>query len=284
MWKLDFFLLPSNDYQGIGIDEVRNLEDNINYLQENELVYIPNEFYNKEDKNQITAIDYIYGTKQNDITDYLLDIISKQKQCQDTYEDLKEKVEFGYLAISHGDITDEVFPICIESTKNRQEEKYVEVNDVIKVKRYYLEKNDSYEIYEKRSKDCFPDIVFHKDAFQHINRLGKGMDVVKELTRHLSILNDVGKKLYEYNGRNEKTTLDELKSAYKIECSGKGSKEEKMFNKDITYHNIKYQLTCNPHTKLFKKHTDQRIYFCWGRDEIKEHSIIVVRIGNHWQE
>lgn len=36
-------------------------------------------------------------------------------------------------------------------------------------------------------------------------------------------------------------------------------------------------LTCNPHTKLYKKRTDQRIYFCRGRDEI-------VRIGGHWQE
>lgn len=67
-------------------------------------------------------------------------------------------------------------------------------------------------------------------------------------------------------------------------CSGKGSKEDKSYNKEIIYNNEKFQLTCNPHTKLYNKRTDQRIYFCWGREEIENHRIIVVRIGDHWDE
>lgn len=103
-----------------------------------------------------------------------------------------------------------------------------------------------------------------------------------ELIRHLTILNDVGNKLYTYHNKNEKATLEELKSSYHLECSGKGSNERKSYNKDFIYDNKKYQLTCNPHTKLYKKRSDKRIYFCWGRDEIKNHSMIVVRIGDHW--
>ena len=68
-----------------------------------------------------------------------------------------------------------------------------------------------------------------------------------------------------------------------IICSGKGSKEETEYNKKIKWMEKEYILTCNPHTKLYKKNTDQRIYFCWGRKEIDNHKIIIVRIGDHWK-
>lgn len=284
MWKIDFYLLPSSDYQEIGIDEVQKLDDNLKYLQENEKIYIPSEFYDKEDKNHITISDYIFGMEQNEVTDYLLEIISKQRQCEVTYESLEERTEIGYLAITHEDVLSELADICVECTRDVEEEKSIRVNDVIKVKRYYLKKVDSFDKYKDKADVCFPHIVFHKDAFKYVQRLGKCADVIDELTRHLVTLNDVAKKLYEYNGRNEKQTLNELKSTYNIECSGKGSNEEESFNKEIVFGTKKYQLTCNPHTKLFKKHTDQRIYFCWGRSEIREHSIIIVRIGDHWKE
>ena len=131
---------------------------------------------------------------------------------------------------------------------------------------------------------CFTSLVFHKQAFKHANKLGRCSDVVEELTRHLMVLNDAGKKLYEYNGKNEKVTLDMIKASYHIECSGKGSKEETAFNKEMEYLGKKYVLTCNPHTKLYKRNSDQRIYFCWGRKEIENHNIIIVRIGDHWKE
>lgn len=71
---------------------------------------------------------------------------------------------------------------------------------------------------------------------------------------------------------------------FTVICSGKGSNENMEFNEEFSYKGKTYLLTCNPHTKLFEKRTDQRIYFCWGRDEIEDHRIIIVRIGDHWQE
>lgn len=284
MWKLDFFLLPSTDYEQLGIDEATRLEDNLMYLQEHENIIIPNEFYDIEDKNHLTIYDYIYGMEQNEFSDYLLEIISKQRHYDITYEKLIEREEKGYLAILHEDISKSIEPICVERTFDVEKEKQIEINDVIKVKRYYIKKATSYRRYEDWAESCFPSVIFHKDAFKHINKLGKCSDVTEELTRHLTVLNDVGKKLYEYNGKNEKATLDEIKSAYNIECSGKGSKEEATFNKEMDYQGEKYLLTCNPHTKFFNRHSAQRIYFCWGREEIKSHSIIIVRIGDHWKE
>ena len=102
--------------------------------------------------------------------------------------------------------------------------------------------------------------------------------------RHLCVLNDYGDKVYDYTGKNEKNALLELQSCFKIYCSGKGSNETMTYNKDMYFKGEKYSLTCNPHTKLFKKHSNQRIYFCWGRVEIDNHKIIIVRIGDHWNE
>ncbi len=284
MWKLDFFILPSRNYKGIDVDEAYEFGERIEYLEKKERVYIPEEFYNILDQKNITAFDFLYGSEQNDLSDYLLEIISKQKTCHDTYAELNGRTEYGYLPISEKDISAEALTISVVNIKDVKNDKSVQVNDIIRIKRFYLGKTDNYKIFENRVKDCFPDIVFHNDAFKYIEKLGKCADVVEELIRHLTVLNDVGKRTYSYYNKNEKEVLAEFKAGYNIECSGKGSNEEKSYNKDIVYNDKKFQLTCNPHTKLYKKRTDQRIYFCWGRDEIENHNIIVVRMGDHWQE
>lgn len=284
MWKVDFFILPSNNYQGISADEACDFGEKAKYLDKNERLYIPDEFYEISDKNNITALEFLYGNKQSDISDYLSEIISKRRACTDTYSEIETKQEHGYLPISESDISEENSHICIRTIRTVEDEKSVRVNDIVKIKRFYLKKVKDYQAFEKMAMYCFPDIVFHNDAFRYVEQLGKCADVVEELVRHLTILNDVCKKLYYYHNKNEYAALAELEFGYKIVCSGKGSSEEKSYNKDFIYDGKKFRLTCNPHTKLYKKGTDKRIYFCWGRDEIKEHSIIVVRIGGHWQE
>ncbi len=284
MWKLDFFIIPSQDYRSIDVNTAYEFGDRIDYLERNENVYIPEEFYNISDQKNITAFEFLYGNEQNDISDYLLEMISKQKTCYDTYAEINERTECGYLPISEEDISVEIKPLCVMNVKDVEKEKCIQVNDILRIKRLYLKKVDNYKTFENRAKDCFPNIVFHNDAFKYIEKLGKCADVVEELTRHLAVLSDAGKKIYGYYHKNEKEVLAELKAGYNIECSGKGSNEEKSYNKDIVYNDQKFQLTCNPHTKLYKKRTDQRIYFCWGRDEIENHNIIVVRMGDHWQE
>ncbi len=127
-------------------------------------------------------------------------------------------------------------------------------------------------------------MFFHEDTFDYIEKLGKCQDTAEELTRHRIVLNDAGQKLNEYHHKDEKSVLAEIELGDGVISSGKGSNEEKEYNKKISYKGKTYQLTCNPHTKLFEKRTDQRIYFCWGRDEIENHKLIIVRIGNHWED
>lgn len=282
MWKLDFFILPSNNYQAIDENEAYMFGEKADYLDRNEKIYVPDEFYDIQDKNNITALDFLYGNEQNDISDYISEVISKRKTCTDTYAEIRGGVDYGYLTLSDEDITEEISHICVRNVRDKEEGKCIKVNDVVQIKRFYLSMVSDFKIFEERAKNCFPDIVFHQDAFLCVEKLGKYADVAEELIRHLTILNDVGRKLYFYYQKNEKAALAELKSGYHIECSGKGANEEKSYHKEIIFNDKKFQLTCNPHTKLYGKRTDQRIYFCWGRDEIKNHSLIVVRIGDHW--
>ena len=283
MWKLDFYLHPSREYQRITEEDVYNLQELLEYLQKNENVSVPETFYDQEDQNQMTAAEFLYQGVQTDISDYLMELITKQKHCKKTYADISAEREYGYAVISEGDMENNRSEICAYQVRDKKQEKCIEVNDVGKVKRYYIRQADSYDTYKEKAEECFPDLIFHTDAFKHIKKLGKCADVKEELTRHLEALNDAGKSIYQYYEKNEKEALAELESGYHIICSGKGSNEEAKFHKDMEYKGTTYTLTCNAHTKLFQKMTDQRIYFCWGRDEIKKHNIIIVRIGDHWQ-
>lgn len=103
---------------------------------------------------------------------------------------------------------------------------------------------------------------------------------IEELHKHLSVLNDYGQKIYFGEDKNESVALKNLASKYGIICSGKGS------NENIEYKEIYkgVEITCNPHTKLHSRYSNQRIYFCWGRDEIENHKIIIVKIGDHWKK
>ena len=284
MWKIDFYLLPSQNYCDININEAYEFGKKAEFLRRNEKWYVPSEFYYMPDQNNITAMEFLCGSAQNDISDYLMDIILKQQTYPDTYSESPNEKEYGYLPITEKDIPEAEKHLCVVNVNDVEEEKRLNVNDVIRVKRFYIRQAADYKMYQDRVKECFPNIIFHNDAFVNVEKLGKCTDVVEELTRHLSVLNDSGKKLYDYYNKNEKDTLAELKSGYGIECSGKGSNEEESYNKDMIYNDKKFQLTCNPHTKLYNKRTDQRIYFCWGRDEIENHKIIIVHIGNHWKE
>jgi len=104
---------------------------------------------------------------------------------------------------------------------------------------------------------------------------------VDEILRHLLIIDQHAKELYQSSG-NEGEALTALSSGYSIICSGKGSNERISFKKEFKFGGSTYELTCNPHTKLFNAYSNARIYFCWGRDDIKDHDIIIVHIGGHW--
>ncbi len=288
MWKLDVFLLPCKNYRSLAYEELLAYDKRIGEIEEHENFMIPKEFYETKDVNQQTIYDAIFGEGQHDLSDYLLELFTKKRGQEIGYTGIRKLNEYAYTAIVSKDIEEDKAHLALfdmeDKTDRASPYQGIIPNDAIKVKRYYLRKCMDFRAFEEKAKCCFPRLIFHPDAFNHIAKLGRCKDVVSELMRHLCALNDYGDKIYSYTGKNEKNALLELQSSFQVYCSGKGSNETMSYNKDIVFQGKTYTLTCNPHTKLFKKYSGQRIYFCWGREEIEGHKIIIVRIGGHWEE
>ena len=272
MWRIDFYLNPSDDYGKISYNDAYDLDTNIGKLKKSDNVLVPEEFYEIKDKNQVCAAEFLFSEEDNDVKRYLNEIISKQKSTYDSYKDIDMKNEFGYIIFPSDDIPPGKENIAVKNTVAPN-------NDITKVKRNYILKVTTYDDYMERIKAAFPDILFHDNAFEHIKKLGKFTEVVQELTSHLTVLNDFAKKIYDENAGNEEETFRKIKSTHNITCSGKGSNE----NTDYKLKCRGITITCNPHTKFGNGHNDQRIYFSWGRNEIENHKIIIARIGDHWK-
>jgi hypothetical protein len=282
MPKIEFYLLPSGNYSNITEDDLLHLQNLTDDLKKTDLFVVPGEIWEIADCNGITISDFLFELPQSTLTDYLLEIVTKSKRTDMTYDDIEDDVLHGYVVISKSDIKPDKEKVTAYRYEDINYDTYIKVKDVVQVKRYYIKRIDNYNDYKLWASDCFPQLIFHEDAFKHVAKIGKCHDSNEELTRHLIVLNDVGATSYQYYNGNEKDIMAEFESGYNVICSGKGSNEEKTFNKNINWQGTIYNLTCNPHTKLYQSNNDKRIYFCWGRDEIDNHKIIIVRIGNHW--
>ncbi len=269
MKSIDFYTLPSTNYNGITPDGACVWAENIENIEINDNFYIPNEFYSIPDKDGVTATEFLYG-QTNDLNTYIMQIMSTKHHVENTYSSLENDDLIGYLAFPHDFIEDKKIKKCVHKSKR----------DILNVKRNYALKSNSYEEYVKWFSGIFPNLLFHEHSWQSIEKLGDFESNIEELHKHLCVLNDYGQKIYFDAEKNEAVALANLGSKYGIICSGKGSNENIEYKE--VYKGVK--ITCNPHTKLHSRYSDQRIYFCWGRDEIENHKIIIVRIGDHWKK
>ena len=280
---MNFYLFPPSNYSSIQDEVFMHLSENINYLKTHENISIPSGFYEKVDCNGTIFYEFVSDMESDASKLFLLtirELTSFEKSYQEIYN---SKEEFALVVFCADDYAGENKNILIYDIKKQEGDDTYIPNDITKAYRHYLCKNCStYADYAKRAPSCFPDLFFHDNAFQKANKLGTFKNVFRELTRHLVALNDTATFLYPKYQANG--TLLRLKSNHNIYCSGKGSNESNDYKIKMTYNDKNYTLSCQPHTKLFGSHTDQRIYFCWGQDEIEHHAIIIVQIGDHFYQ
>ena len=284
MWKLDFFLLPSQNYREIDNDEALAFGERVSDIKKTDNFLVPDAFYDAVDREGVSGAEYLYLDEQNDINSYLQEVISKQKSCRETYDIINEMEMKGYAPISEKDVVNINRELCVCSTKESYENKVVKNSDAIEIKRRYLAKSGTYEVFKKRVSACFPSLVFHDKAFLKIGTLGRFEEIGEELIRHLAALNDYGKRIYKENAGSEEKSLNALKSKCGIVCSGKGSKETVSYKRSMHFGKEDYIITFNSHTKFYNGNNDQRIYFSWGRKEINDHQLIIMSIGPHWEK
>lgn len=104
MCKIDFYLLPSKKYKMINNEDLLDLNDSIIAVKENDRMFVPNEFYERADSDGINGVEYIYGKERSDLSDFLMEIISKQSSANINYKDIEQKEDIGYVLISQTDI------------------------------------------------------------------------------------------------------------------------------------------------------------------------------------
>lgn len=284
MWKLDFYLLPSINYEELNFEDALEFGEKIDDIRKMDHAFVPDEFYEVLDEKGLSGAEYLYLNGHDDVSSYLQEVISKQSSSRETYEMIAAKETKGYVAISDKDTAAIDQDFCVCSTKESYENGMVKNSDIISIKRRYLLKSATYDILKDRISICFPRLLFHENALYNIRKLGKLADVKDELSRHLTALNDYGKRIYDECDGNEENALNCLKSRCGIVCSGKGSNETITFKKVMYFEEKEYSITCNSHTKFYNGNNDQRIYFSWGRKEICDHKLVIISIGPHWKK
>ena len=281
MSKVEFNIVPVADYGSLNEEQVCEFENMIRYMKEQDLVYIPEEFYTEVDCQGKSFLDIMCERKDSSMQ-LFVDLIMKQKNTSELYIQIRKRCQLEEVALAavkenYHDKYKSIYTIC------KKEE-------VPRIKRTFLKQYKSYKQFIEKAGECYPDLIFHEQCFDSINVLGRYQDTIYELDKNLSALNDFGAEIYEKEQHNEARAINKLESQCSVICSGKGSNENKSFKikyvhkKQIKKESCKeVELTCNPHLKLFSKHSNKRIYFCWGRKEIENHKIIVARIGGHWE-
>ncbi|MGV3288339.1 hypothetical protein ACE2AI_13100 [Bacillus wiedmannii] len=157
--------------------------------------------------------------------------------------------------------------------------------DYTDVHRFYLNKSDSIEELFRGFQGCFPNLYCSESVLKSMKIFKPLHDYREEIIKHLSILNDEGYELYlEYDSSKEKEVLQKLESSGVI-CSGQGDSKYQNKHLSFTFLNDmgrEQEVVCAPHTKLFHKGSDYRIYFTRFNPTIKKgEKILIGHIGDH---
>lgn len=279
MQKVDFNMVPIWDYNNLSEEQVTFFSRLIEQVKERDKVLIPQEFYTEKGKDGRDIMEAL-SENSNSLNHLLYQIIFKQTTTEEKYATILVNLQIKETALTG--IRDNY------DNKYKTDYTVCDKAEIAKVKRRFIKRYTTYEEFIARAEECYPNLVFHERCFDSIHLLGHYKDNIVELDRNLSALNDYGAVLYKEANGNEADAIRRLESKCSVTCSGKGSKEDKPYKIEyILKKKIgkeskeKLELTCNPHLKLFSKYTDKRIYFCWGRQEIEAHKIIIAKIGDH---
>ncbi len=158
--------------------------------------------------------------------------------------------------------------------------------DCYNARRFYLSFVEDASSLLKNYQNCFPQLYIHERVNQTLKRMKPFRDYIDEVIRHLAVLNDHAQQLFnEYQGQNETVVLKHLAIKGDIYCSIQGDpayeKENLGFEFTTDSGEIK-SIICAPHTKLFNKHSNERIYFQWGDPLVKKgEKVLIGHIGDH---
>ncbi|MGD7059931.1 hypothetical protein ACQCU3_00320 [Bacillus altitudinis] len=265
-----------------------DLSDVLEIIDYDETVYYSNELYDQFILNDKQIIDWLYDSDSDSdsfrdektLLQQILrrmesveedDILNSIEQLRNKKYDQK-KALISFYNWSHSAID----PNLIIKTKD----------NCYLARRFHLKfLNNSNEFFHYLE-SCFPHLYVNENVKTTLRRLKPFSDYNNEIIRHLVALNDTAPPLLREHGlQNDTDLLKRLSSSSNIECSNQGnpSYEKKILSFNFpTDEGEQTLITCAPHTKLFNKHSGQRIYFNWGNQKVKKgEKILIGHIGVH---
>lgn len=160
------------------------------------------------------------------------------------------------------------------------------MNDCYSVRRLLLHRERDRRNFFQCINRVFPNLYLGEsieNSLRHFNPIG---DHIGELITHLGALNDHAPSLFEnHSHEGEARVLSLLSSTTGIICSPEGNSQtvetylKFMFkDKDGNTQNI----SCSPHTKLYRSDSNYRIYFTWNNNRLLGlPPILIGHIGGH---
>ena len=283
MPEMTFYMMVPYRYSDISVDSVNrliSLIDVINNLGDN--VKKPRDYYCATDEEGKSFYDYLSDDQVERDSLYRL-FVKTVYQRSDSDKTLSE---LNNIVIYENGILGFVKDIREQSSELFE---YIATDEetLKKVYRIMLYRFMDYTDLQAWCKRAYPELLFTEDAFKYADRMGRYANNIRNIDTVLSVLNDYGKTIYVEQA--EADAIKTLQSKCGVSCSGKGANEHSSFKKKVLYCNqqgesIDYDISCIPHFKLETVYSDKRIYFCWGKDEIHEHAIIVAHVGEHWDD
>lgn len=282
MQKVNFNLLPFSSYRTISSEDVLALDALIHEIKAiGDMISVPTEFYTSKDANleDFTSVIEKCYEEHHDELSFLIDLVCQNRTNDVSYKELFEDAQHQndnrtvYTGFVKDSVEDEFVLNYLTATDE---------NSLRNVYRHIAIYFTEYmNLYSWRNR-CFPKLLFTQDAFDNSEKIGFYQENYPEIRKCLSILNDEGLQLYF--DRTEDEAIRVLQSKTGIHCSGKGANESSTFKKQVVFQKSKYEISCIPHFKLDAAYSNKRLHFCWGRDEIACHRIIIAHVGEHWKK
>lgn len=161
-----------------------------------------------------------------------------------------------------------------------------EIEDCFKIRRLFLGYERDRINFCSSINRVFPKLYLGENVENTLRHFNPISDHIKELITHLTALNDHALNLFEeYSREGEAKVLNMLSSTTGIICSPEGNHQTvetylKFRFKD-NEGNIQ-QLSCSPHTKLYRADSNYRIYFTWNNNRLPGlPEILIGHIGGH---
>lgn len=270
----------------VSLERIDEFLDLIQYIQENNMGnVIDEEVIDEEVLEKESLWEWIYAKDDIRLNDLKKELSKKIQKVRgiNSKKASELKKQIGSMGGK------KVFVLYF--SKDSKSPYYIETrSQYFKALWKYLSRENKNDFSEDM-KECFPNIVFHKDVKGSLNTLNRKFEEIRgEIVEHLGQLNEYQKKFLKLadENRSYREIADIFTKDTGIACSPQAGRKSVKELKIEVYNNITKEteeITCELHTKFSKYNINpekqDRIYFFPGKKGIENGYVIVKHIGKH---